>query len=469
MTPKSIEEIQRGLKAQTFSCSQLVEHYLTNIRQHKGLNAFVEVFEQDAKEKAHAIDQKLGNAPESLGDLFGVVISVKDNICIEGKQVTAASDILQGFTSTFSATAIQKLEEQDAIIIGRTNCDEFAMGSSNEHSVYGPTINGVGTNLVCGGSSGGAAVSVQTDCCTIALGSDTGGSVRQPAAFCGVIGMKPTYGRVSRHGLLAYASSFDQIGVLGHKVQDVEKVTRIISGEDRMDATTSNRPFPTPSSTQDSFKIATFRQINTNEGIHPEILQSYQQLLEQLKSQGHEITTVDFDLMDFVIPAYYVLTTAEASSNLSRYDGIRYGNRKAGKDLEDIYRKSRTEGFGTEVKKRIMTGNFVLSSGYYDAYFQKAQQARRLIRNRLQEVFSEADLICLPTSPTPPWKIGTKINDPISVYLADIFTVLANLAGIPAISLPYGTHKNGLPIGIQFMAETFREDKLFQLTRQIDM
>jgi aspartyl-tRNA(Asn)/glutamyl-tRNA(Gln) amidotransferase subunit A len=338
------------------------------------------------------------------------------------------------------------------------------MGSANEHSYYGPTRNAADPRRVPGGSSGGAAVSVQAGTCHVALGSDTGGSVRQPAGFCGVVGLKPTYGRISRHGLLAYASSFDQIGLLAHEAADIALVLEVIAGADDYDSTVAPEAVPayTQANAASPRKIAYWPSALEHASLDPVIRQRYQQLLDDWRAAGHTVAAVDFDLIDYIVPAYYVLATAEATSNLSRYDGLRYGYRSpAATDLEATYRLSRTEGFGTEVKRRIMLGNFVLSSGYYDAYFSRAQQVRRLLRDRLQAMLAEYDLIFLPVAPTVAWMLGEAGDDPVREYLSDIFTVSANLAGLPAIAIPLDTHpENGMPIGYQLMGRAWGEADL---------
>lgn len=467
----SLLSVQQDLRAGKTTCADLVAHYLERIEATKDLNVYVEVYAEESRSLALALDQKLQEKPESLGRLFGLVISLKDVICQEGHQVTAASKILENFTSIYSATAVQRLLAEDAIIIGRVNCDQFAMGSSNENSIYGPALNALDPERVPGGSSGGSAVSVQADTCLAALGSDTGGSVRQPAAFCGIVGMKPTYGRISRYGLLAYASSFDQIGILSQSVEDAALLLEVMAGPDEFDATASQEPVE-PYSQQLHFtgkaRIAYFDTAIRHASIDPQISVRTLQLLEELKADGHVVEAVDFDYLDYIIPAYYVLTTAEASSNLSRFDGIRYGYRHPeAKSLEETYQKSRTEGFSAEVKKRIMLGTFVLSSGYYDAYYTKAQQVRRLIWERTKDIFKEYDFILMPVSPGTAWKLGEKSIDPVEMYLADIYTVQANMAGIPAIALPLGIHENGMPFGYQLLADRFQETSLFAFSNYL--
>lgn len=467
----SYKQVQSDLKAGKTTCLELVEYYLSNIESTKDLNVYIEVFDEEARQKAKALDQKLKETPDAVGRLFGAVISIKDVLCYEGHHVSAASKILNGFESLFSATGIERLLREDVIIIGRVNCDEFAMGSTCENSVYGPTKNAADPTKVPGGSSGASAVAVQTDTCLVSLGTDTGGSVRQPAAFCGVIGFKPTYGRISRYGLLAYGSSFDQIGVLSNSVEDAALFLEIMAGSDEFDATVSTKPVPKYSESltfDKKAKIAYFDTALNGEGIDEDIRKLSFGFIEDLKKEGHTVESVNFEYLDYIIPAYYVLTTAEASSNLSRYDGIRFGHRSSdAKNIDEVYKMSRTEGFGTEVKRRIMLGTFVLSAGYYDAYYSKAQKVRRLITDRTIEILGNYDFILMPTSPIPAWEIGKMIDDPVTMYLADIFTVQANMVGIPAISLPIGKHSNGMPVGIQLMANKFEEAKLLAFSNSI--
>ncbi len=465
----NLSEVQKDLLAKNITLPNLVNYYLENIEKTRHLNAYIEVFEAEALEKAAFLQAKFEANPDSVGRLFGMVISIKDVICYAGHKVTAAAKILEGFESLFSATAVERLLAEDVLIIGRVNCDQFGMGSTNENSVYGATRNGIDQKKVPGGSSGGSAVSVQVDTCLASLGTDTGGSVRQPAAFCGLIGMKPTYGRISRYGLLAYGSSFDQIGTLTRSVEDAALLLEIMAGQDEFDATSSsiavkkysNSLFPTKKS-----KIAYIDAAVHHEGLDADVSRLTLETIEKLRHEGHEVEAVSFDILDYLIPAYYVLTTAEASTNLSRYDGVRFGYRNPdAQNLYETYTKSRTEGFSTEVKKRIMLGTFVLSAGYFDAYYAKAQKVRRLLQERTQAIFKEYDFILLPTSPTPAWNIGEALKDPVAMYLADIFTVHANMVGIPAIALPIGESKDGLPIGIQFMADKFQEADLLAFAK----
>jgi aspartyl-tRNA(Asn)/glutamyl-tRNA(Gln) amidotransferase subunit A len=468
----SLEAIQAEMQFGVTTCEKVVKQYLANIKATEYLNIYIEVFEEEALEQARRLDKKYKEDRDSLGRLYGMVISIKDLLCYKDHKVTAASKILSGFTSLFSATAIERLLEEDAIIIGRVNCDEFGMGSSTENSYYKPTLNADNPARVPGGSSGGSAVSVQADTCLASIGTDTGGSVRQPAAFCGIIGMKPTYGRISRYGLLAYGSSFDQIGVLTKNIEDTAILLELMSGPDEYDSTVSHKEVPSYS-TKLNFKgkarIAYFNSALDHENLDPEMRKACAKMFLQLREKGHTVEAVDFEYLDYIIPAYYVLTTAEASSNLSRYDGIRYGHRSdQPHDLIETYKQSRTEGFGTEVKRRIMLGTFVLSSGYYDAYYTKAQQVRRLIQEKTLEIFKNYDFIFMPSAPSTAWKIGEKVDDPVEVYLADIFTVQANMVGIPAISIPAGRHPNGMALGVQFMAGKFEEEKLLAFAKEVN-
>jgi aspartyl-tRNA(Asn)/glutamyl-tRNA(Gln) amidotransferase subunit A len=451
---------------------EAVHFYVDAIAARPGLNAFLEVFAQEALAKAAELDaHRAGGA--KMGKLHGVIVGIKDVICYKGHAVSAGSKILENFTSVYNATAVDKLLEEEAIIIGRQNCDEFAMGSSSENSAFGPVKNALDESRVPGGSSGGSAVSVQAGLAMVSLGSDTGGSVRQPADFCGVVGLKPSYGRISRYGLIAYASSFDQIGIFAQSVEDAALVLEVIAGKDNFDSTVSQQDVPafgtisqTPSKT---YKIAYFKQALEHLGLDPEIRTAVQGLIDQLRSQGIQVDPIEFNLLDQVVPTYYVLTTAEASSNLSRFDGVRYGHRTsiANIDLNQLYKASRTEGFGKEVQRRILLGTFVLSSGYFDAYFTKAQQVRRILWNKANEVFSGYDLLISPTVPAPAFKLGEKSEDQVAMFLADIYTVFANLVGIPAISIPLFQHSNGMPFGLQLMSSHFKETDLLQFSAQL--
>jgi aspartyl-tRNA(Asn)/glutamyl-tRNA(Gln) amidotransferase subunit A len=452
------------------SCTDVTSSYLDQIASNHHLNAFVEVFGEEALERAKTLDQK-NNDPNTWGKLYGVVIGIKDVLCYNHHHVGAASGILKGYTAIYNATAIQRLLDEDAIIIGNLNCDEFAMGSSNENSVHGRVLNALDESRVPGGSSGGSAVAVQADMCMVSLGSDTGGSVRQPADFCGIVGMKPGYGRISRYGLLAYASSFDQIGIFSKNIEDLSIVLSVIAGQDEFDSTCSDAPVPDYAKEIDTdrkYRLAYFPQSLEHPSLDPEIRKSIIDWMEMLKKAGHTIDPVDFNYLDHIVPAYYVLTTAEASSNLSRYDGIKFGYRTNNQtnNLNELYKKTRSEGFGKEVKRRIMLGTFVLSTGYYDAYYAKAQQVRRLIADKTKAVFATYDLILMPTTPTTAFRFGEKSNDPVEMFLGDLYTVYANLAGIAGISLPLFKHSNGMPFGVQVMSDRLQENKLLDFSSQ---
>ena len=468
-TFSTIKDYQNNLLHSNTTCLEAVQYYLQAIKANAHLNAFIEIFEQEAINTAMALDAKR-NAGKPLGKLHGVVVSIKDVICYKNHQVSAASKILNNFTSIYSATAVEKLIAEDAIIIGRNNCDEFAMGSSSENSALGNVLNAQDTSRVPGGSSGGSAVAVQANLCMISLGSDTGGSVRQPADFCGIVGLKPTYGRISRYGLIAYASSFDQIGIFAKSVNDAALALEVMAGEDDFDSTVSSTLVPIYSQNTEpenkQYKIAYFKQALENEALDPEIKAQIRSFIKILTEKGHIVEPVDFELLEYVVPTYYVLTTAEASSNLSRFDGVRFGHQSIPQnaDLNELYKASRSEGFGKEVQRRIMLGTFVLSSGYFDAYFTKAQQVRRLLNQQTQTIFANYDAIISPTVPSTAWKFGEKSNNATEMYLADIYTVFANLVGIPAISLPLFKHSNNMPFGLQVMVSQFNEVLLHRLS-----
>ena len=465
-TYNRISEVRSDLNSGAVSCVQLVNQYLQNIEDKKHLNAFLEVWADEALSRATLIDEKikLGTA----GRLAGVVIALKDVLAYKNHKVGSSSKILEGFESLYSATVVQRLFDEDAIFIGRTNCDEFAMGASNENSAYGPVKNAADESRVPGGSSGGSAVAVQANMCHCALGTDTGGSIRQPSAFTGTFGFKPTYGLISRYGLLAYASSFDQIGPMTKSLEDNMLLTEIMAGFDQHDATMRQQPADkyTAAVAPKKAKFAVMNEAIHHPGVAEEVKSSFKILIQKLENAGHEITYFDFPLLEQLVPAYYVLTTAEASSNLSRYTGMLYGKRSENAhDLESTYTLSRTEGFGPEVKRRIMLGTFVLSSDHYDAYYSKAQKVRRVIQNQTNAVLENVDAILIPTTSTPAFKLGEKSKDPIAMYLADLFTVQANLAGNPAISLPLFETEAGLPMGIQLMGKSFKEQELFNLSQ----
>ena len=432
-------------------------------RLNETLNAFLQIDRDGALQRADEIE-KTGNA----GPLSGVPIAVKDNICVKGLQTSCGSKILGDYHPPYNATVIERLNNAGAVIIGKTNCDEFAMGSSNENSAFGPVRNPWDTTRVSGGSSGGSATAVAAGIVPVALGSDTGGSVRQPASLCGVLGLKPTYGRNSRYGLVAFASSLDQIGVFGRKVKDVASVLGVIAGRDPKDATTADVPVPdyVAALTGDlkgmrlGFPHALF-----GKGLDDEVKRSVESVVDVYRDLGVEIVDVELPNAGYAIAVYYIIATAEASSNLARFDGVRYGFRAEDvPELRQMYRKTRAEGFGAEVKRRIMLGTYVLSAGYYDAYYRKAQQVRTLIKNDFLEAFNHCDAIITPTSPTPAFAIGEKVDDPLSMYLNDIYTVTANLAGVPGISVPCGLSSGRLPIGFQLLGPYWSEATLLKLT-----
>ncbi len=465
---RSFSSIHTSLKQGKISCQEIVQYYLGNIQEYRHLNVFLDVYADHALESAKEIDQKVNQG--TVGRLAGMVIGLKDILCMQDRPLQAGSKVLNNFHAQFTGTAVQRLLDEDAIIVGRQNCDEFAMGSSNENSAFGPTKNAADITRVPGGSSGASAVSVQANLCTAALGSDTGGSVRQPAAFCGVVGLKPTYSRISRYGLLAYASSFDTIGIFTNNIEDNALLLEIIAGQDNYDSTVSHEPVA-PYTKYLSFerraKVAYISETLDNDGLNPEVRQSTVKAIEFLSEEGHEVESVHFPLLEYLLPTYYILTMAEASSNLSRYDGVKYGYRfPDAQNLEAMYKKSRSEALGEEVQRRIMLGTFVLSANYYDAYYTKAQKVRRLLRDATLQILEDYDFIILPTTPTTAFRIG-ETSSPLEMYLADLFTVQASIAGVPAISIPNGTDSEGLPIGLQLMGSSFKETDLFAFSNYL--
>ena len=476
MPYRSFRTVQTDLANGTVTCRQLVDEYLTRITQHAHLNAFTEVYTDEARQLADELDAQRAENPARIGRLHGMVIGLKDVLSHAGHGLRAGSHILDGFTAQFSATAVERLLAEDAIIIGRQNCDEFAMGSSNESSAFGMVRNAADPERVPGGSSGGSAVAVQAGLCLASIGSDTGGSVRQPAAFCGVVGLKPTYGRISRWGLVAYASSFDCIGPIANTPADVALLLEVMAGADDFDSTVSTRPVGAYSRAKlpelRLMRVAYLIDGVESDGVDPAIREATQGAINKLRAAGHVVEPVSLLLLKHLLPTYYILTTAEASSNLSRFDGVRYGHRAqleagAETDLVQMYKQSRTEGFGPEVRKRILLGTFALSASYYDAYYTKAQQVRRLVCEETERVFADYDFLLTPTTPGTAFRLGEKSvgaeTDPLQMYLADIFTVQANVTGCPAISIPNGTDTNGLPIGIQLMAPPFAEESLIAM------
>ncbi|MFA7228275.1 MAG: Asp-tRNA(Asn)/Glu-tRNA(Gln) amidotransferase subunit GatA [Melioribacteraceae bacterium] len=457
------------IKEGRLSLRENISDFLKRIEENSGLNAFNCVFE-NCIDRADTIESKIKNG--SAGKLAGMVIAVKDVLAIKDNPLTCSSNILKKFNSIYTATAVQKLIDEDAVIIGKTNCDEFAMGSSNENSAFGAVLNPADKERVSGGSSGGSAAAVAADLCDASIGTDTGGSIRQPAAFCGVYGLKPTYGRVSRYGLTAFASSFDTIGPFAKNIDDIALLLSVISGYDGKDSTSRKKEPPNPaghSEKPDKFKIGIPKEY-FGEGLNNEIRNAINNKIEVLKKSGHQILEIELPHTQYSIAAYYILTTAEASSNLARFDGARYGFRSDNSGtLSDMYINSRSEGFGTEVKRRIMLGTYVLSSGYYDAYYRKAQKVRRLLKQDFDNAFAIVDFILTPTTPTTAFKIGEKSSDPLAMYLEDIYTTSANLAGIPGLNIPVGKDSGNLPIGMQMMANQNDDERLLQFCKVFEM
>ncbi|MBM3327459.1 MAG: Asp-tRNA(Asn)/Glu-tRNA(Gln) amidotransferase subunit GatA [Calditrichaeota bacterium] len=464
----SFSERKAALKSGRLDIKSLVDVALEHTRRNAHLNAFITLMSELAYEQAGRVATRLLNG--EYPPLAGVILAVKDNIALRGVRLTCASKILENYISPYTATALQRLIDAGAVVIGKTNLDEFAMGSSTEHSAYGVTLNPHNLERVPGGSSGGSAAAVAAGVVTSALGSETGGSVRQPAAFCGILGLKPTYGRVSRYGLTAFGSSLDQIGVMSSDVEEAAHIFQAMAGCDANDNTTSPTPVPDCSALSE-FALEGLRiglpVEYFGEGIQPAVRNTIEKAAAVLRRSGAVVSECSLPHTKYAIPTYYIIAPAEASSNLARYDGVRYGPRFEGENGEDIIRASRQAGFGAEVKRRIMLGAYVLSAGYYDAYYKKAQRVRRLIRQDFSEAFRNYDLLMTPTAPTTAFKIGEKIASPLAMYLSDIFTASANLAGVPAISLPIGSDDKGLPIGMQLIAQDFREDLLFRTTKRI--
>lgn len=464
------KKLREQLEAGRTTVREVVEACLAEIERQRELNAFISVDSEGALERAAEIQKRLENG--RAGRLAGLVVGVKDNIVIRDHRTTCGSRILSNYVSPYTATVVEKLLAEDAIVLGKTNLDEFAMGSSNESSYFGPVRNPYDPDRVPGGSSGGSAAAVAAGMCTAALGSDTGGSIRQPAAFCGVVGLKPTYGRVSRYGLVAYASSLDQVGPLARTVYDASLLAEVICGYDPRDSTSVQMEppsiLPELSKGVQGLRVGLPREY-FGEGLQAEVREAVQRAAGALREKGAEVVEVSLPHTEYAIATYYILATAEASSNLARYDGARYGYRAPGiRSLEEMYLRSRSEGFGTEVKRRIMLGTYVLSAGYYEAYYRRAQKVRTLIRRDFLDAFETCDVLLTPTCPTTAFRIGEKVDDPLTMYLSDVYTVSVNLAGLPAVSVPFGRDAQSLPIGVQIIGPTFEEALVMRVAAALE-
>ena len=466
-TAASVYDIREQVAAGRLSATEVCREHLARIEQHNAtLNAFNTVVAERALARAAELDRRRA-AGEPMGPLAGVPVALKDNLCVRGVRTTASSRILDGFLPPYDATVVRKLESAGAVIVGKTNCDEFAMGSSNENSAFGPVRNPWALDRTPGGSSGGSATAVAARLAPLALGSDTGGSIRQPASLSGVVGLKPTYGRVSRYGLIALASSLDQIGPFARTVRDAAIALSVLSGTDECDSTSAPEPVAdfTSALTGDvrGVRIGVPRAF-IDSGVDVLVLAAFTAALEVLRNAGATLVDIDLPHAKYAVPVYYLVMTAEASSNLARYDGVRYGHRTPDADsLKSLYSRTRDEGFGAEAKRRIMLGTYVLSAGYYDAYYLKALQVRTLLRRDYDDAFGSVDVVAMPTSPTPAFRLGEKTSDPLQMYLADIFTVSANLTGSPAVSIPCGFTSDRLPIGLQLTGRMFDEATILRL------
>ena len=467
ITELTVHELQEKIEKKELTIKDIMQAYIDKIdEKEKDVQAFVTELKDEAKKQAEEIQDKIDKG-EIKGKLAGIPIGIKDNICTKGIKTTCSSHMLENFISPYNATVMEKINEQHMINLGKLNMDEFAMGGSTEYSYFKKTKNPWNLNKVPGGSSGGSAAAVSANMVPWALGSDTGGSIRQPASFCGVVGLKPTYGLVSRYGLVAFASSLDQIGPIAKDVEDTAILLNIISGHDKKDTTSAN--IEKKDYTLNLKKDIKGKKIGVpkeffGEGISLEVKESLENAIQTYKNLGAEIEEFSLDIAQYSLATYYIIACAEASSNLGRFDGIRYGYRaKDFKNLKELYTKSRSEGFGAEVKRRIILGTYVLSSGYYDAYYKKAQQVRTLVMNEFNKAFEKYDVILTPTSPTVAFDIGSKSNNPLEMYLADICTVSVNIAGLPGISIPCGIDKQGMPIGMQLIGNKFEEDKLLNI------
>ena len=465
----SIRELHKQLTSKERSAAEITQAYLESIQAFEPkLHSFISLTGDKALEQAQQIDAKIA-AGEDIGLLAGIPIALKDNLCTKGIITTCGSKVLGNFTPPYESTVTQRLAEAGAVFVGKTNLDEFAMGSSTENSAYQVTANPWDLEKVPGGSSGGSAAAVAAQQCVAALGSDTGGSIRQPASFCGVVGLKPTYGLVSRYGLVAYASSLDQIGPLSCTVEDAAILLQAIAGHDPQDSTSLKVDIPNyakalrPTLDRRNRRRIGVIQETFGSGLDPVVESAVKQAIEQLQELGAEIQVISCPQFRYGLPTYYIIAPSEASSNLARYDGVKYGLRRDHTDLMSMYAKTRAEGFGMEVKRRIMIGSYALSAGYYDAYYLKAQKVRTLIKQDFEKAFGQVDVLVCPTSPTTAFKMGEKVNDPLSMYLSDLMTIPVNLAGLPAISLPCGFDEAGLPIGLQLIGNVLREDLLFEV------
>jgi aspartyl-tRNA(Asn)/glutamyl-tRNA(Gln) amidotransferase subunit A len=468
----SIDEIRSAITEERTTATALAKDFYERIKKEDPeIGAFLTLSEERALKQAGLIDQMAAEG-QPLPPLAGIPVAIKDVMVTSGVRTTAGSKILDNFVPPYDCTAVARLEAAGAVILGKLNCDEFAMGSSNENSAYHPVHNPRDKSRVPGGSSGGAAAAVAAGMAVATLGSDTGGSIRQPASFCGVVGLKPTYGRVSRYGLIAFASSLDHIGPFAKTVKDVALVLRTIAGRDSMDSTSAEVPVPDYVAELEkpvkNLKIGVAKEY-FGAGLDPEVRAAVESAIQQLAQLGCEVVPVSLPHTEYAIPTYYIVATAEASSNLARYDGVRYGFRAKSATLAEMYRKTRDAGFGTEVKRRIMLGTYALSAGYYEAYYLKAQKVRTLLTRDFDEAFTKVDVIAAPTCPTPAFRLGEKVNDPLAMYLADIYTVTANLAGIPGISVPCGENHEGLPIGLQLFARHFDESTLLKVAHAFQL
>src|SRR5450432_3452815 len=468
----TIAATRSAIADRKISASQLVQDFYGKIEAEDGeIHAFLTLSKERAENQAAKVDALL-NQGAPLPRLAGVPVAIKDVMCTRGLRTTAGSKILEKFIPPYDCTAVARLEAEGAIILGKLNCDEFAMGSSNENSAYGPVHNPVDKTRVPGGSSGGSAAAVAAGMAVATLGSDTGGSIRQPASFCGVVGLMPTYGRVSRYGLIAFASSLDHIGPLAHTAEDAAIMLSVIAGHDPMDSTSANVPVPDYVSEMKKpvrgMKLGIPKEY-FGEGLDAEVRSGVEAAIQQLAAQGAEITPISLPHTSYAVPTYYVIATAEASANLARFDGVRYGYRsQKSQSLAQMYRNSRDEGFGAEVKRRIMLGTYALSSGYYDAYYLKAQKVRTLLAREFEQAFQKVDAIVTPTAPTAAFKIGEKSDDPLAMYLADIYPVTGDLVGIPGISVPCGQTKTGLPIGLQILGKHFDEGTVLRVAQAVE-